>query len=215
MSTAATLTVSTLSEAPQVTANPVDKGVVAGEDAVFEAAASGLPTPTVQWQLSRWRRVVGRSAGATSDTLTVEHTTVSESGYQYRPYLRTKSRFVTSTAATLTVKEEEHKVENQKKKEKRKRTRSRKTQRSKIRRTDRVADRVQRNRWGGPKIVGVSPAGGSSSASGGGVLGGHAQASSPAPDAELASTTLTTKPGRRESCSPSPARPARAAARAR
>jgi len=43
------------------------------------------PTPTVQWQLSTngggtWSDV----SGATADTLKVEHTTVSESGYEYQ-----------------------------------------------------------------------------------------------------------------------------------
>jgi hypothetical protein len=47
--------------------------------------------------------------------------------------------------------------------------------------------------WPEEPLVSPLPAG-SSPASGGGVLGGQTQASSPAPDAELASTTLTTNP---------------------
>jgi len=102
--TPATLTVSTRSEAPAVTENPTDKGVLVGEDAVFEAAASGVPTPTVQWQVSTngggaWSDL----SGATSDTLNIEHTTASESGYEYRAVFTNEVSKATSTAATLTV----------------------------------------------------------------------------------------------------------------
>ncbi len=103
-SAAATLTVSIQSKAPQVTENPAEESVFAGEDAVFEAAASGVPTPTVQWQLSTdgggtWSDL----PGATSDTLNVEHTTVSESGYEYRAAFTNEVSTATSIVATLTV----------------------------------------------------------------------------------------------------------------
>jgi hypothetical protein len=45
----ATLTVQTL---PVVTTNPLSQTVTAESTATFTAAASGNPTPTVQWQLS-------------------------------------------------------------------------------------------------------------------------------------------------------------------
>ena len=47
--TAATLTVQT---APSVTANPTNQTVNAGGTATFTAAASGNPTPSVQWEVS-------------------------------------------------------------------------------------------------------------------------------------------------------------------
>ena len=49
MGTPATLTVD---EAPVVTTNPVGQTVLAGKGAMFTAAASGAPTPTMQWQVS-------------------------------------------------------------------------------------------------------------------------------------------------------------------
>ena len=48
-SNGATLTVK---EAPKVTKQPVSLEVLAGAPAKFEAAASGAPAPTVQWQVS-------------------------------------------------------------------------------------------------------------------------------------------------------------------
>jgi Immunoglobulin I-set domain len=63
----------------KITSQPVAQEVTEGETATFTAAASGIPTPTVQWQVSTngggsWSNI----PGATSDTLNVEHTTTSE-----------------------------------------------------------------------------------------------------------------------------------------
>jgi hypothetical protein len=106
-STAATLTVAEKTIAPVVTTNPAGKSVVAGEDATFMAAASGIPTPTVQWQVS----TDGGStfsddttdSGNTAGTLMVVATTVAESGYKYRAVFTNTAGTATSTAATLTV----------------------------------------------------------------------------------------------------------------
>src|SRR5208283_3784287 len=51
-STAATLTVSAANVAPAFTTQPVSQAVTAGNNASFTAAASGVPTPTLQWQVS-------------------------------------------------------------------------------------------------------------------------------------------------------------------
>ena len=65
--TAATLTVNF---APSVTTNPSDQTVSAGRRATFTAAASGNPTPTVQWQVSTdGGATFSNIAGATSTTL--------------------------------------------------------------------------------------------------------------------------------------------------
>src|SRR5208283_3305482 len=48
---AATLTVQTPT-APTVTTEPSDQTVVAGSMATFTATASGLPTPSVQWEVN-------------------------------------------------------------------------------------------------------------------------------------------------------------------
>jgi hypothetical protein len=58
--------------APQVTLNPSDVTVLEDYTATFTAAASGLPTPTVQWQVSTDGGVTFTNiTGATSPTLTV------------------------------------------------------------------------------------------------------------------------------------------------
>ena len=68
-------------EAVKITTQPAAQEVTEGETATFTAAAAGIPTPTVQWQVSTngggsWSNV----PGASTDTLNVEHTTTSESG---------------------------------------------------------------------------------------------------------------------------------------
>ena len=105
--TAATLTVTQKPEAPKVTTNPVSKTVKAGESASFTAAASGVPVPTVQWQVSTNG---GRSfandttdAGSTTGTLTVANTTAAMSGREYRAVFKNSAGSATTKAATLTV----------------------------------------------------------------------------------------------------------------
>jgi hypothetical protein len=104
-SSTATLTVET-KLAPEVTRQPSNQTVVEGSSATFEAAASGRPTPTVQWQESQnggasWTPV----AGATSDKLTVSSTSASENGRRYRALFKNPvdEEGVPSNAATLTV----------------------------------------------------------------------------------------------------------------
>ena len=106
--TAATLTVNPKSEAPKVTTNPVSKTVTAGESATFTAAASGVPAPTVRWQVSTNGGATfvndTTDAGNTTGTLTVASTTVALSGRQYRAVFTNAPGSATTTAATLTVK---------------------------------------------------------------------------------------------------------------
>jgi hypothetical protein len=98
---AATLTVQF---APVVTTNPASQSVSAGTSVTFTAAASGNPTPTVQWQVSTdggvtWTNITG----ATSATFTLTTTTASQNGYQYRAVFTNSLGSVTTTAAVLTV----------------------------------------------------------------------------------------------------------------
>ena len=62
-------------EAPKLTSSPASKTVTAGESATFTAAASGVPAPTVQWQVSTNAGVTFANdttdAGNTTGTLTV------------------------------------------------------------------------------------------------------------------------------------------------
>jgi hypothetical protein len=108
-STAATLTVNAKPEAPKVTSNPSSKTVMVGESATFSAAATGVPAPTVQWQVSTnngttWANDT-TDAGNTTGTLTVAATTLAESGREYRAVFKNASGSATSVAVTLTVKE--------------------------------------------------------------------------------------------------------------
>ena len=90
--------------APVVTQQPQDQTVTAGNTAVFSAAASGSPAPTVQWESKP--PAAGSFApigGATSTVLTVVNPTVADSGTQYHAVFTNGSGSVTTNAATLTV----------------------------------------------------------------------------------------------------------------
>jgi hypothetical protein len=99
-----TLTVNA-EEPPVITQQPKNAEVTEGEEASFEATASGVPSPTVQWEESTNK---GGSfapvSGATSDTLKVPGTMVSESGDEYRAVFTSKAGTATSDPVTLTVK---------------------------------------------------------------------------------------------------------------
>jgi hypothetical protein len=105
-STAATLTLTTgttTGTAPAVTKNPVAQTITAGQSATFVAAASGSPTPTVQWQVlgagtNTWNNLPG--ANAASFTFTPN---VLQTGYQFRALFANSAGSVTTSAATLTV----------------------------------------------------------------------------------------------------------------
>ncbi len=101
MSKVATLTVQKL---PSVTKQPVSTTVEEGQNAVFEATASGFPAPTVTWQSSSdggatWATV----GGATSDQLTIADAKTTSSGREYRAIFKNTAGSATSNAATLTV----------------------------------------------------------------------------------------------------------------
>jgi TIG domain/Immunoglobulin I-set domain len=80
--------------------------VTAGEGATFTAAASGIPTPSVQWQVSTNGSTYANDttdAGNTTGTLTVASTTTALSGRSYRAVFTSSSGSATTAAATLTV----------------------------------------------------------------------------------------------------------------
>ena len=100
-SNAATLTVQ---DAPAVSEQPANTTVEPGQSATFETAATGIPTPTVQWELSTnegssWSAV----EGAKSDQLTIASAALSESGDEYRAVFSSGAGTATSAPATLTV----------------------------------------------------------------------------------------------------------------
>ena len=101
-STAATLTVNSPTP-PTITTQPTNQTVTAGQTATFTAAATGSPTPTVQWQVSiDGGANFSNVSGATSTTLSFT-TALSQNGYRYRAVFTNSAGPATSTAATLTV----------------------------------------------------------------------------------------------------------------
>ena len=99
--TAATLTVTS---PPVITTQPANATVTVGGTATFTAAASGSPTPTVQWQVSTdGGTTYANVSGATSTTLTVASVTTAQSGNKYRAVFTNSGGTATTNAATLTV----------------------------------------------------------------------------------------------------------------
>jgi hypothetical protein len=88
--------------APVVTQNPANQTVPVGGTATFTAAATGTPTPTVQWQVDTGSGF-NNLAGATSTTLNVPNVTPAMNGNKYRAVFTNVAGTATTTAATLTV----------------------------------------------------------------------------------------------------------------
>jgi hypothetical protein len=89
--------------APAITQSPSNQTVVAGNTATFTAAATGDPTPTVQWQVSTnggssWSDI----SGATNTTYSFTAAS-GDNGNQYRAVFTNSAGSATSGAATLTV----------------------------------------------------------------------------------------------------------------
>jgi hypothetical protein len=87
---------------PVVTTQPTDQSVGVGGTATFTAAASGNPSPTVQWQNSTdggsiWSDI----SGATSTTYTITSVTNSDIGSEFRAVFTNGSGSATTNAATL------------------------------------------------------------------------------------------------------------------
>ena len=91
--------------APTVTTQPTNQTASAGATTTFTAAATGDPTPTVQWQVStNGGRHGPTSAGATSDSYTTPATTASDNGNQYQAvFSNGAGPAATTNPATLTV----------------------------------------------------------------------------------------------------------------
>ena len=97
---AATLTVN---QAPAITQQPANQIVCNGELASFTAAASGMPAPTVQWQVSinggvSFTNIVGETNATYSFNVSQ-----ADNNNQYRAVFTTNGCSVTTGAAILTV----------------------------------------------------------------------------------------------------------------
>jgi hypothetical protein len=87
--------------APSITQQPASSTVYVGQNASFTAAASGTPTPTLQWQRQvsgSWQNV----SGATSGTLNLSPVSSAQAG-SYRMVASNSAGSATSNTATLTV----------------------------------------------------------------------------------------------------------------
>lgn len=91
-------------EAPAFVSDPQDVTVTVGSTATFSVTASGVPTPTLQWQMSsdagaNWTNI----SGATNASYTTPTTIAGDSGKLFRVVATNASGSVNSNAATLTV----------------------------------------------------------------------------------------------------------------
>jgi hypothetical protein len=89
-----------------VTQNPSNRTTTAGDYVTFTAAATGSPTPTVQWQVSTdggttWTNITG-NASATTTSLTF-YASTTQNGYHYRAVFTNRVGVATTTDAVLTV----------------------------------------------------------------------------------------------------------------
>jgi hypothetical protein len=103
-SAAATLTVTAVPAAPVFTTQPANVSIVAGQNAQMSVAVSGVPTPTLQWQLSTdsgvsWSDIVGQ----TGTVFAMTAVALANNGRQFRAVATNGSGSVPSTAALLTV----------------------------------------------------------------------------------------------------------------
>jgi hypothetical protein len=101
----ATLTVQIPQTPPVITKHPSSQTVISGQNATFSISATGVPTPTLQWQRSTdnglsWSDL----SGATSANLTISAVTSASNGYRYRCIASNGVLpNATSNSATLTV----------------------------------------------------------------------------------------------------------------
>ncbi len=89
---------------PSVTLQPKNQHVEPGRKVHFSAAASGMPVPTAQWQVSKdhgrtWFSIPGR----TSTTFTSEVLDTNENGWQYRAEFTNAKGSATTSAAIVFV----------------------------------------------------------------------------------------------------------------
>lgn len=98
----AALVVVDATKAPLVTKHPVSLSLATGQSATFTAAASGDPTPKVQWQVSQNGQGYAAISGATSTTYTVQ-AAASLNGNRYRAVFSNASGKATSDPAVLKV----------------------------------------------------------------------------------------------------------------
>src|SRR6185503_10106019 len=93
-----------VNQAPAVTLNPTDQTVAPGNSVTFSAAASGVPTPTVQWQVSTDGGASFTNIGGATSTSYTFTVAAGDNGNQYRAVFSNGiGSPATTTAATLSA----------------------------------------------------------------------------------------------------------------
>ncbi|MCW2796407.1 putative Ig domain-containing protein [Nocardioides sp.] len=90
-----------VNQGPAITTNPSDQTVNPGTSVTFSAAATGVPTPTVQWQVDTGSGY-SNIAGATSTSYAFT-AAAGNNGNKYRAVFTNVAGSVTTSAATLHV----------------------------------------------------------------------------------------------------------------
>ncbi len=104
LSNSASLTVAASGVAPAFMTDAADFSVLAPDPGVFSARASGIPTPTYQWQLSTDAGLTFANInGATAATFTSAATTLANNATYYRVVATNSVGGATSRSAKLTV----------------------------------------------------------------------------------------------------------------
>ena len=95
---------------PSITLQPINQSGFAGAPVAFTAAASGVPTPTLQWQWEPYGSISwndlsndGTYAGVTTGNLTINSATMGLNGYHYRCVVTNTLGTVQSNEVILTV----------------------------------------------------------------------------------------------------------------
>lgn len=89
---------------PVVTKQPESQRVHVDHKAHFSAAASGKPTPTVQWQISKNHgRTWSNAAGQRSTTFTSTALSTAQNGWRFRAVFTNNNGSTRSNAATVSV----------------------------------------------------------------------------------------------------------------
>jgi len=98
-----TVNVAISNVAPAVTTDPISQSIQAGNPVTFTVAASGTPSPTVQWELSTDGGTIFNPMGGETNTSLTFTTQLSQNGNQYRAVFTNLCGTATTNAATLTV----------------------------------------------------------------------------------------------------------------
>ncbi|MDF9826980.1 T5SS/PEP-CTERM-associated repeat protein/autotransporter-associated beta strand protein [Ereboglobus sp. PH5-10] len=88
---------------PEITAQPSDATVTAGNPATFTAVVSGTPKPSLKWQSSSDGATWTDISGATTASHTIPNATTAQNGTLYRLAATNARGLATSHAGLLTV----------------------------------------------------------------------------------------------------------------